>query len=347
MKKKLLAMFIMLAMLVCLLPATAIAAPKTAVPAPSAEVPEEEPAEAVLPEDTEEAEEADADVEDDEPAAVEEDPVVPEQTIGDIAAAAALAAQIEPDGPIDGAEKEPEYVTVLAEDIFYAYEGMIVFNNGGTVYNNLALVYNNGGTVYNNGGTVYRNGALVYTFDGDILDPRIYGYYLVSTAADYSALIDLEGLNEDGFLTDKDTCTIRPHEGYRILEAETDAGLLTANEDGSYTLSELDADCTLTLRIQADAPVFDLAEGTYAGEQTLTITAPEGAAIYFTVDGSVPSEEEPLLYLAPLVINEGLTVTAVAIAPGAEPSELTKADYAFLSITAPKFEDQAEGYTPP
>ena len=59
MKKKLLAMFIMLAMLVCLLPATAIAAPKTAVPAPSAEVPEEEPAEAVLPEDTGEADQVD------------------------------------------------------------------------------------------------------------------------------------------------------------------------------------------------------------------------------------------------------------------------------------------------
>ena len=371
MKKKLLAMFIMLAMLVCLLPATAIAAPKTAVPAPSAEVPEEEPAEAVLPEDTEK--EANADVEDDEPAAVEEDPVVPEQTIGDIAAAAALAAQIEPDGPIDGAEKEPEYITVLAEDIFYAYEGMIVFNNGGTVYNNLALVYNNGGTVYNNegtvynnggvvyanggkvcnnGGTVYNNNALVYSFDGEVEEPRIYGYYEFKFAGFYEPFMTFDGLvSEPGaekmIVSEDSVCCIIPKPGFVITEAEADSGEIVWDEDGGLTLSGVTSDVTLSLTFQAEAPAFNMESGSYAEAKTIELSGPAGCELWYTTDGSVPVAGSATLYEEPFTVDAACTVKAISFTEGALASEPAVLTLSFPSFTAPEFDEAEEGYFQP
>lgn len=254
-----------------------------------------------------------------------------------------------------------------ADQVCYPLEGETVYNNGGTVYNNGGLVYNNGGVVYansgtvynnggivyanggvvyNNGGTVYRNSATVYTFADDVQQSRIYGAFHVATAEDYSAIVEIEGLDENDMLLEDQSCTIRVREGLTLRSVETDAGTLTENEDGSWTLEALDADATLTLEIQAEAPVFNLAEGCYAEAQTLTITGPEGAELYYSLDGSAP-DEESLLYEAPIQLTEGCTVRAAALLPGAEPSEITEADFAFVTITAPELPDGTQGEEPP
>ena len=344
---KLLAVLLVLALMLCLIPTIALADPddaeETAVTEEPAPEDAEEPAEAEEPETPAEAEEA-AEPDAEEPAEPEE---AEEETEEDA---------------------EPAPVTVSEEEVFYAgtedtvynnggtvyNNGGTVYNNGGTVYNNGGLVYNNGGvtysnsgTVYNNGGTVYSNGALVYTFADDVEESHIFGFHRVSTAADYSAFAEIEGLAEQGLLGPDEVCTVTPKEGYKLLQAEADGGTLTENEDGSVTLSEVDADVTLTLTFQVEAPEFDLAAGTFSQEQTLSITAPEGARIYYTTDGSEPTEDNGLLYEEPIPLAEGVTVTAVALAEGAEPSELTAADYAFITITAPELAEVESGYKQP
>ena len=205
-----------------------------------------------------------------------------------------------------------------------------------------------GQTVYNNGGTVYRNEALVYSFENDgVVENRIYGYYKVTLAEDYSALADIEGLENEMYLSEDGVCTITPHEGLVITAAQADAGVLTEKEDGSWTLEQVDADLTLTLSFRTEAPSFDLEEGTYSEEQTLSVTGPAGAEIYYTLDGSEPREDNSQLYAEPLTLTEGVTVTAVAIIPGAEPSEPVAADYAFVTITVPAFTVGQEGKDPP
>lgn len=322
---KFLAIFLALALLLCLIPATALADPDDR----DAEDPAEEEAEE-LPEEDKAPEEEDEEPEGDE-------------------------------GPEETEETAP--VVLRENEFYYPLEGEIVFNNGGTVYNNGALVYNNGGlvyqnagtaynnggviyvnggTVYNNGGTVYRNEGLVYTFADDVSDSRIYGSRKLTLAADYSAFAEIEGLRDDGLIFADEAITIIPREGWLLTEIEADAGVLSENEDGSWTLSEVDADLTLTLQFRAEAPAFDLEEGCYAEEQSLRISGPEGAEIYYSIDGSDPTEEGQL-YSEPLSLTEGVTVTAVAVAEGAEPSEPARASYAFLSISAPDFEDAEEG----
>ena len=279
-----------------------------------------------------------------------------------------LPAEEDADAPAAEEDEDKDAPLVNeADQVCYPLEGETVYNNGGTVYNNGALVYNNGGivyansgtvynnggivyanggVVYNNGGTVYRNSATVYTFADDVQQSRVYGAFHVATAEDYSAIAEIEGLDENDMLLEGQSCTIRVPEGLILRSVEADAGTLTENEDGSWTLEALDADATLTLEVQAEAPVFDLAEGCYAEAQTLTITGPEGAALYYTLDGSAP-DEESLLYEEPIQLTEGCTVRAAALFPGAEPSEITEAAYAFVTITVPEIPDGTQGEEPP
>ena len=328
---KWLSILLVLTLLLCLLPAAALADPANSK------------------EDEEQA----------EPADETEPPVAEDEE---------LPAEEDADAPAAEEDEDKDAPLVNeADQVCYPLEGETVYNNGGTVYNNGALVYNNGGivyansgtvynnggivyanggVVYNNGGTVYRNSATVYTFADDVQQSRVYGAFHVATAEDYSAIAEIEGLDENDMLLEGQSCTIRVPEGLILRSVEADAGSLTENEDGSWTLEALDADATLTLEAQAEAPVFDLAEGCYAEAQTLTISGPEGAALYYTLDGSAP-DEDSLLYEEPIRLTEGCTVRAAALLPGAEPSEITEADYAFVTITAPELPDGTEGEKPP
>ena len=341
---KVLALLLVLVLLLCLLPASALADPndgedsgdpgETELTGPGDEEPGEDP---------------------EEPAEEPEEPAEEPEEPAD-----------EPEEPAEEPE-EPEPVINGADEVCYPMPGETVYNNGGTVYSNGALVYNNGGLVYqndgtvynnggivyangglvyNNGGIVYRNDAVVYTFADDVQDSHIYGSWRVTLAEDYSAFADIEGLTAAFYLSEDQACTVTPHEGWLLTDAEADAGTLTENEDGSWTLDQVNADLTLTLHFRAEAPVFDLEEGTYAEEHALSIRGTEGAEIFYSLDGSDPTEEG-ILYEEPIVLTEGVTVKAVAMAPGAEPSEVTEADYALITITAPEFEDLEEGAEQP
>ena len=326
---KWLSILLVLALLLCLLPAAALADPEDGKE-------EEEQSEPV---------DADEAAEEAELPLSEEDEELPEAEDED-ASAPLVNGEDETCYPMEGETVYNNGGTVYNNGALVYNNGGLVYQNGGTVYNNGGVVYANGGVVYNNGGTVYRNDATVYTFDDDVQQSRIYGAFHVTTAEDYSAIAEIEGLDENDMLLEGESCTIRVREGLVLRAVETDAGTLTENEDGSWTLEDLDADATLTLEAQAEAPVFDLAEGCYAEAQTLCITGPEGAALYYSLDGSAP-DEDSLLYEEPIQLTEGCTVCAAALLPGAERSEITRAEYAFVTITAPELPDGTQGEEPP
>ena len=326
---KWLSILLVLALLLCLLPAAALADPEDGKDEEAQSEPAEETeasADAELPLSEEEAEQPEAELED--------------------ASAPLVNGEDEICYPMEGETVYNNGGTVYNNGALVYNNGGVVYANSGTVYNNGGVVYANGGTVYNNGGTVYRNNATVYTFADDVQQSRIYGAFHVATAEDYSAIAEIEGLDENDMLLEGQSCTIRVREGLVLRTVETDAGTLTENEDGSWTLEDLDADATLTLEAQAEAPVFDLAEGCYAEAQTLSITGPEGAELYYSLDGSDP-DEDSLLYEEPIQLTEGCTVCAAALLPSAEPSEITRAEYAFVTITAPELPDGTQGEEPP
>ena len=290
----------------------------------------------------------------------EDSPTVPEQTEEEISAAAALAELIEPDlpdAPVIPTDEQlladaemmaaADTLTVSADETVYAYEGMTVFNNGGTVYSNLALVYNNGGLVYSNGGTVYNNGGIVYanggdvyanagtvysnsasvsSFGGNVQESSVYGYHELRFADFYEPYVMISGLDvmpgsEGSIITEDGVCTIAPCPGFLLVGAESDAGTLTWEEDGSLTLSGVDRDVLLALTLQAEAPYFNLISGRYDGPQTVEITAPEGCEIWYTTDGNMPSVGNAVYYDGPFEVSEDCMLIAVAAAAGVESSD--------------------------
>ncbi|MBD5225692.1 MAG: hypothetical protein HDS68_06995 [Bacteroidales bacterium] len=74
-------------------------------------------------------------------------------------------------------------------------------------------------------------------------------------------------------------------------------------------------------------PVFSPAAGAvFAGTAVTITTATEGAAIYFTTDGSEPTEASTL-YTEPIEISEATTIKAIAVKEGFEASDVVEAEF--------------------
>lgn len=95
--------------------------------------------------------------------------------------------------------------------------------------------------------------------------------------------------------------------------------------NGADTYTEPDG------RESVATPKFSLEEGYYSEEQTLEITTEtEGASIYYTLDGTTPTNESTL-YTAPIKLTETVTVKAIAMKDGMSNSTMTSATYTFLT----------------
>ena len=365
--KKLLALLLVLVLMLALLPSTALAGNRLTdlhegknVLSGSAREDESDAEEARDEEIAEVADEEFAEVADEETAEVADEEVAEiadeeeEEIAGEEAALPELRTVLVEEG---------EICYAAASDLVYSNAGVVyangatVYNNGGLVYlngglafNNAGTVYANGGTVYNNGGKVYSNGAVVYTFGGDVETSLLAGYYRLTLPEGLDAFATLEGLvddpnQEDALLMTEDAAvTLTAKEGYLLSHVKAENAKVTDLGSGSYSLSDPTGPVVLSLQVRVAAPVFSLAPGTYAGQQELEINAAEGAVVYYTLDGSIPDEETGLLCDGPITLDEGVTVTAVALAPDAEQSPRTVGSYAIVSITAPDFDELTEGY---
>lgn len=80
------------------------------------------------------------------------------------------------------------------------------------------------------------------------------------------------------------------------------------------------------------APTFSPATGIFTGSQTITLTSStEGATIYYTTDGTDPTEESTP-YTDPITVSETTTIKAIAVAEGYDNSAVASATY---TITQP------------
>lgn len=83
--------------------------------------------------------------------------------------------------------------------------------------------------------------------------------------------------------------------------------------------------------ITVAAPTFSVPEGTYTEAQTVTLACEtEGAAIYYTLDGTDPTAESTL-YTAPITISTTTTVKAIAIKDDVL-STVASATYTFPAV---------------
>ncbi len=116
------------------------------------------------------------------------------------------------------------------------------------------------------------------------------------------------------------------------------AGLEVGNYSGNVTITSGDIAKTIALSGTVDAlpvaatPTFSPVAGTYMTEQNVTISCETAnAAIYYTLDGSDPTENSTL-YSAPITVSETTTIKAIAIASGYDNSAIAEATYTINEV---------------
>ena len=88
-----------------------------------------------------------------------------------------------------------------------------------------------------------------------------------------------------------------------------------------------------TYTIQAIAPSFSVAPGTYNQPQSVALSTPtSGAAIYYTTDGGTPSTASTL-YTGPIAVTRSMTIRAIAVAGGMADSAVASATYTLQAAT--------------
>lgn len=93
---------------------------------------------------------------------------------------------------------------------------------------------------------------------------------------------------------------------------------------------------SVVLNVNSEMPFSSTPEITpvgtkYADKVEITITAAEGAEIYYTIDGSTPVNGESGLYSGPFTLTRNATVKAIAVEEGKEPSNVVEETYEILN----------------
>lgn len=87
------------------------------------------------------------------------------------------------------------------------------------------------------------------------------------------------------------------------------------NSKGNWRFQKIVVTYSLSETSSVAAPEISLPTDNYVGEQTVAITAEEGASIYYTTDGETPTVESAV-YTAPFTVSETTTVKAIAVKGG-------------------------------
>ena len=92
------------------------------------------------------------------------------------------------------------------------------------------------------------------------------------------------------------------------------------------------------------APTFSPAAGIFTGSQSVTLTSStDGATIYYTTDGTDPTESSTL-YTAPITVSETTTIKAIAVKGGMDNSAVASATYTITQpSTIAEVREQATG----
>lgn len=120
---------------------------------------------------------------------------------------------------------------------------------------------------------------------------------------------------------------------------ETDA--VTFTFAGTYRITEMNITFdNHSATPAAAAPTFSKEAGEFTEPFALTLSAAEGATIYYTLDGSVPTMDSEV-YAAPIMISQTTTVKAVAHEEGKRMSPVATATYT-LTVSYATLKELAE-----
>ncbi len=239
-------------------------------------------------------------------------------------------------------------VTVLWQHDNYTY---IHDNSGNTlVFGNLSNEYTNGMTIPAGiEGTIGEYNGLkqlvpeVSTFAagtaGAAVEPEVLQVEEVAADLAYAYVkfvgVEISGSARSFTMTDA-SGSVTLYQQWTNIEVPTGSNLNVVGFIGLYkgNAQVLCAEVTTaTGQEVVAAPTFSVAAGAVpAGTEVAISCATEGATIYYTVDGTTPTAASAV-YSAPVVINEALTLQAIAVKEGMDDSNVATAVYTIKAVT--------------
>ena len=150
-----------------------------------------------------------------------------------------------------------------------------------------------------------------------------------SVPQDFAVSLDPSGTFVNGLTIVPQTGTLNPTTIYVRMKAGLSVGTHSGNiEVLSGTLTPtISLSGTVTNAGATATPTFSPVAGTYMTEQSVTISCEtEGAVIYYTTDGTEPTENSTV-YSEPITVSTSITLKAMAIAPNYSNSAVATATY--------------------
>lgn len=171
--------------------------------------------------------------------------------------------------------------------------------------------------------------------------PADYDGDITYSFVDASSTFDLNDA-----IIDEKTGEIQISAAANINAAKTIVVKASATATAKYNKPE-DATYTLTVNPAPDGvgiPIFSLATGSYYYGTTFTISSANSNNIYYTTDGTTPSNTNGTLYSGAIAINSDMTVKAIGY-DGETASEVATINYMLNAPEVPTFSVAAGGVT--
>lgn len=133
--------------------------------------------------------------------------------------------------------------------------------------------------------------------------------------------------NSDGMLAFNDGTDISAS-GYTKLNAYVYETLDPNGAKVAFGLPSFTVSQTRESVTQVATPTASPAAGEVAVNTAVTLATTAGAVIHYTIDGSTPDETSPVFKADdPIIITAGVTIKAIALAEGYDPSSVLTAAY--------------------
>ena len=166
---------------------------------------------------------------------------------------------------------------------------------------------------------------LTFTVSGSDLESNV----TITASQDYEVTLNPEGLYFNTLNPETTGGTLDE----RTIYVRMKANLAVGSHAGTIILASGAANDTVTLsgtvseQPTAATPTFTPAGGSFITEQNVSIsTTTEDATIYYTIDGTEPTESSSE-YSAPITVSSTTTIKAIAVVSGYQNSAVAEATY--------------------
>ena len=164
------------------------------------------------------------------------------------------------------------------------------------------------------GTTIAPHGyLLIWADDKDKSKTALHTNFKLSMEGEAVALFDRSGKLLEGFTYTKQLPD--------VTVTEKEGSLYYMNPTPGSANTQLHASA-----VRAKKPLFSVDEGYYSGAQSVTLSSSEGGTIYYTTDGSIPTETSDV-YSGPITVDKTTVLRAVTAKEGKFSSEAATKSY--------------------